>query len=424
MNREMKDSGYSWMKNIPVSWSIYPIKYLFSILSGSTPDSTVPGYWDGDVPWITPADFKTKDYTVSVGHRNLTAEGVKSCSTTKVPAGSVIFSKRAPIGTVAINAVELYTNQGCLSCVPYRGTVSKYYYYVMSIYEDVFNLYGSGTTFKEISATVFGNVLLPYPSDEEQYRIADFLDKKCSQIDEISKKIQEEINTLEEYKKSVITEAVTKGLDPNVEMKDSGIEWLGFVPGNWNITRVKYCLKEIDDRSVSGLEEPLSMSQRYGIIPTAQIDVPHIMASYVGAKICNVNDLILNKLKAHLGVFSTTKYRGLVSPDYAVYRANTNVNPKFLEYLFKTDKYINEFKKHITGVGQGLSRLYTKDLFSISVSLPEKVEQDQIVEISFKLETMINHLVETKQQQLSTLEKYKKSLIYEYVTGKKEVAYA
>lgn len=331
MSRIMKDSGIEWIGEIPEKWSVQPIKYLFDVFSGSTPDSTIPGYWDGDIPWITPADFKTNDYTVSNGHRNITSEGVRACSTTKIPAGSIVFSKRAPIGTVVINNVELYTNQGCLSCVPYKKTVSKFYYYVMSVYEEVFNLYGSGTTFKEISATVFGNVFLPYTSTEEQHRIADFLDSKCSQIDEISKKIQEEIDTLEEYKKSVITEAVTKGLDPNVEMKDSGVEWIGKVPIHWNNTRVKYCLKEIDERSITGTEEPLSMSQKYGIIPTSQIEVPHTMASYVGAKMCSVNDLVLNKLKAHLGVFSTAKYEGLVSPDYAVYRAMNNANPKYLE---------------------------------------------------------------------------------------------
>ena len=208
-NVEMKDSGIEWIGEIPENWSVQPIKYLFSILSGSTPDSTIPGYWDGEIPWITPADFKTRDYTVSIGHRNITSEGVRSCSTTKVPAGSIVFSKRAPIGTVVINNVELYTNQGCLSCVPNKEAVSKFYYYVMSVYEEVFNLYGSGTTFKEISATVFGNIFLPYTSPEEQHRITDYLDGKCSQIDEAVSNKQQQLSTLEEYKKSLIYEYVT-----------------------------------------------------------------------------------------------------------------------------------------------------------------------------------------------------------------------
>lgn len=98
-----------------------------------------------------------------------------------------------------------------------------------------------------------------------------------------------------------------------------------------------------------------------------------------------------------------------------------DINPKFLEYMFKTDKYVNEFKKHITGVGQGLSRLYTKDLFSISISIPCKNEQDQIIEQLSEMDITIQAIIKQKQQQLSTLEEYKKSVIYEYVTGKKEV---
>ena len=163
-------------------------------------------------------------------------------------------------------------------------------------------------------------------------------------------------------------------------MKDSGIEWIGDIPINWTTSKIKWLLRERKERSVNGEEEPLSMSQKYGLIPTNAMDnVPNPAASLIGTKRCYKNDLVFNKLKAHLGVFAVSQYDGLVSPDYAVYRANDKVNPKYLEYLFKTPLYIGEFKKKSTGVGAGLTRLYTSGLYSIHCVLPPVQEQNKIV---------------------------------------------
>lgn len=167
-NVPMKDSGVEWIGLIPKHWNTIATKYLFRIESGATPKSENPEYFDGDIPWITPADYKTEEVFVFGGRRNISELGLKSCSTTLIPKGSLIFSKRAPIGAVAINAEELCTNQGCLSCIPKTEDIVKYYYYVMSVCTEQYNLLGSGTTFKEISATNFANFVLPNPSVSEQ----------------------------------------------------------------------------------------------------------------------------------------------------------------------------------------------------------------------------------------------------------------
>ena len=206
-----------------------------------------------------------------------------------------------------------------------------------------------------------------------------------------------------------------------MEMKDSGIEWIGRMPSDWAIIRVKNLLAEINDRSETGSEEPLSMSQVLGIVPSSMIAVANPATSYVGAKIVRPNDLVFNKLKAHLGVFAVSNYDGLVSPDYAVYRANERANPKFLEYLFKTPNCIQEFKKYITGVGAGLSRLYTSDLFNIKVALPVIDVQKHIVEYLNDFCSQADALIDEKQSLIDDLESYKKSLIYEVVTGKRRV---
>lgn len=208
-NAQMKECNLKWLKKIPSSWSLVATKRLFETISGATPKSEVPEYWDGNIKWITPADYKTEDIFVSEGRKTLTQDGFDSCSTSIVPKNSIIFSKRAPIGSVAINSDELCTNQGCLSCIPKKKLSVKFYYYVMSVCTNQYELLGSGTTFKEISATNFSNFVLPFPPLLEQEQITGFLDDKCSKIDELISIKERKIEKLNEYKKSLIYEYVT-----------------------------------------------------------------------------------------------------------------------------------------------------------------------------------------------------------------------
>ena len=149
--------------------------------------------------------------------------------------------------------------------------------------------------------------------------------------------------------------------------------------------------------------------------------IPNMASSFVGAKLVHEGDLVFNKLKAHLGVFAVSKYNGLVSPDYAVYYKRNNTSMKYLEYLFKTPQYIAEFRKLSTGVGAGLTRLYTNDLFSISCLLPPIKEQEAIAQYIQNKCTEIDNLIAIKQQKIETLNEYKKSIIFECVTGKKDI---
>lgn len=208
-NAEMKDSGVEWIGEIPKKWEVKKIKYIFYVVSGATPKSDNCDYWNGNIIWITPADYKTLDKYIKSGSRNISKLGLQSCSATLVPSGSIIFSKRAPIGAVAVAEVDLCTNQGCLSCVPRQGAHSIFYYYVMSIATEDFELKGTGTTFKEISATSFNDSLLPFPSFSEQTTIANYLDEKCARIDEVISEKEALISDLELYKKSLIYEVVT-----------------------------------------------------------------------------------------------------------------------------------------------------------------------------------------------------------------------
>lgn len=205
----MKDSGIEWIGDIPESWNAKKIKYSFALLAGATPKSAIDEYWNGEITWITPADYTTDDKYVYGGHKTITEEGLNSCATTIVPEGSIIFSKRAPIGLVAINKVPLCTNQGCISCVPNSDVDSEFYYYAMSAFTKEFDLLGSGTTFKEISAENFANFVLPNPDFEEQKTISNYLNEKCAEINTLIEANNSTIEKLKKYRQSVIYEAVT-----------------------------------------------------------------------------------------------------------------------------------------------------------------------------------------------------------------------
>ncbi|MCB5920065.1 restriction endonuclease subunit S [Mediterraneibacter faecis] len=419
--REMKDSGISWINEIPENWNIEPIKYNYSLIAGATPESTNVDFWDGDIKWITPADFKTKDIFVTGGSRNLTIEGYKSCSTSMLPIGSIVFSKRAPIGTVAITADKLCINQGCLGLVEKSGRVlNKFYFYVISIYSDVFNLYGSGTTFKEISANVFANIKLPTPPIQEQKRIADFLDTKCAEIDVLTTDIQTQIYILEQYKRSVITETVTKGLNPNAEMKASGIQWIGDMPAHWDVIRGKYILRYMqkpvreDDGVITCFrdgEVTLRSNRREDGFTMSDKEI-----GYQGI---DVGDLVVHGMDGFAGSIGISDSRGKASPVLNV--LDTDKCKRYIMYYLRSMAYSDVFLALATGIRVRSCDLRWNKLAELSYPIPPLDEQNAIVEHIDSVLSKADAVIVDKKAQLATLDEYKKSLIFEYVTGKKEV---
>ena len=208
-NANLKDSGVQWIGEVPEHWEVCKIKNKFMIISGGTPKSDVESYWNGDVVWVTPADYNTEDKVIVKGKRNITEEGLKNSSATILPKNSIIFSKRAPIGLVAINAVPLATNQGCLGCIPKLNVDTIYSYFLLSSFQKQFELLGSGTTFKEISLSSFSSFVIPLPPLTEQRAIADWLDAKCADIDATIALKEQKQEKLKAYKKTIIFEYVT-----------------------------------------------------------------------------------------------------------------------------------------------------------------------------------------------------------------------
>lgn len=238
---EYKDSGVDWLGFIPKDWNIARVKNQFDVFNGSTPKSGEAEYWEGNIVWVTPSDLsQLEGYKISESSRNITTKGLHSCGTSLVPKGSMILSCRAPIGSLAVAGTELCTNQGCKTLVPTSGIPVEYYYYYFSTVTNVLNNLGRGSTFLELSTEDLTNLAMPLPSISESYSVVEFLDHETTQIDTLIEKQQILIQLLKEKRQAVISHAVTKGLNPDAPMKESGVEWLGEVPEHWIVKRLKY----------------------------------------------------------------------------------------------------------------------------------------------------------------------------------------
>lgn len=413
--REMKDSGVAWIGKIPHCWNTSKLKYLGQYINGY---AFKPEEWGSKgVPII-----RIQDLTGSNDNPNYFEGQIDKKYW--VENGDILISWAATLDAFIWNKGNGWLNQHIFKAVPNRRIINYDFFFWM-IKESMKNMNNDnkhGIFMQHVTLSVFNNFTIPMPPLAEQERIAAFLDAECAEIDTVLEKTRASIEEYKKLKQAIITQAVTKGIRGDRPMKDSGIEWIGDIPVEWDVIRVKQLLKERNERSKEGKEEPLSMSQKVGLVPTKFLEsIPNMASSFVGAKLAYVDDLVFNKLKAHLGVFSVSRYDGLVSPDYAVYCSTGKSNLKYLEYIFKTPQCIGEFRKKSTGIAAGLMRLYTEGLFPIYLPYPALSEQEEIAEYLNEKCAGIDALIVKKQQYLIEIENYKKSLIYEYVTGKKEV---
>ena len=430
MEREFKDSGIEWIGRIPKEWKIFAIKHLMTLYAGATPKSDKDELWDGSIPWVTPADYKTEDVYVSKGRRNISAAGLSSCATTLLPINSIIFSKRAPIGLVVLNNVPLCTNQGCIGCVPYKNKAnSKYYYYVLSVFTEQFELYGSGTTFKEISANNFANFIVSVPPLPEQQRIADYLDKKCGEIDELIALQEQMIAQLTDYKQSVITEAVTKGLNPDVEFVPSGIDYIGDIPKNWNgcapLKRfTEIILGKMLQSNASNNDETM---EQY----ICAKDVHFDGIDYSDLKRMYFSNYEKKQYKVHKGDMLVVEGgagaagSAIVEKDIQdVYIQNSIMIVRPLnDFSIKFSRYVlfsivsRGYVDYICN--KATIPHFTKEKLSGTIiPIPPVSEQHAIATYLDTKCSEIDSLIAIKQQKIETLKDYKKSVIYEAVTGK------
>jgi type I restriction enzyme, S subunit len=264
---------------------------------------------------------------------------------------------------------------------------------------------------------------LIYPPKPVQIAIASFLDTKTAQIDQVISQKEQLIGLLKERRQIVINEAVTKGINPNVHLKDSGVEWIGEIPEHWEIRRAKYLFKEIDERSKTGKEELLSVSHITGVTPRSEKNVSMFMSEdYTGSKTCKKDDLVMNIMWAWMGALGVSAHEGIVSSSYAVYRqTNKELNSKYIECLLKNPKYIEHYNRVSTGLHSSRLRFYSHMFMSMNIGFPSIDEQFQIVTYIEEQSAKINHAIELQQNYIAKLKEYKATLIDSIVTGKVKV---
>ena len=304
---------------------------------------------------------------------------------------------------------------------PKKNIFSKFFHYVLHIYdvEKVFYNMGNGVR-QGLNYDEFSKLLMIVPPMEEQERIAGFLDKKCGEIDGLISDIKTQVQTLEQYKRSVITEAVTKGLNPFAEMKDSGIQWIGFMPVHWKTIRGKYLLKYLqkpvrkDDGVITCFrdgEVTLRSNRREEGFTMAEKEI-----GYQGVEI---GDLVVHGMDGFAGAIGISDSRGKASPVLNV--LDTEQNKKYIMYYLRSMAYSDVFMAMSTGIRVRSCDLRWNKLAELFYPVPPKEEQEDIVSFIDNKLKQTDDVIEQKQSQIETLESYKKSLIYEYVTGKKEV---
>ncbi len=410
-----KDSGVEWIGEIPEHWEVIKIKHLLyekrkthniNLNCGSISFGKVVYKDDEKIPHST-----KKAYQV-----------VEKGNFLVNPLNLNYDLKSLRIGLSELNVV---VSSGYIVLDTLKDINKTYLNWLLHRFDVAFmKTLGAGVR-QTLNYTDISTCELVEPPKEEQIKIANFLDSKTTQIDEAIKQKEELIRLLKERRQVLIHKAVTQGLDSTVKMKDSGVEWLGEIPTHWDIKALKYLLKERNDRSETGVETLFMMSQIHGLVVRADYHDKAVVAqSSVGNKKVHKNDLVFNKLKAHLGVFSKSNIDdiGIVSPDYAVYFSIGEITDvKYLELLFKNPIYISHFIRKATGIVEGLIRLYTDDLFNLKVPVPPESEQKEILEyvdtISIKMDTAIS----IQKKQIKKLKEYKATLIDSSVTGKVKV---
>ncbi len=297
-----------------------------------------------------------------------------------------------------------------------------YYYYLLLDNVKAMRPLYSGLR-KTINAGTFLSCKLPLPPRPEQDQIVRFWDWKVSSINRLISIKRKQIALLHERQRVYISHIVTHGLHNNVSTKNSGVEWIGDIPEHWQTMRCKYLLSERDERSQEGQEQHLSMSQKYGLVPDSQLDERRMLSeSYAGGKLCYKDDLVLNRLKAHLGVFALSPQSGVISPDYTVLIPNRErVLPTFAETVLKSDRCRGELRIRVRGIIEGFWRLYTDDFNTIVLPVPPIEEQAEIMEYIIEFRDKTKKYEDNLTQEISTLQEFKPRLISDMVIGKIDV---
>lgn len=431
-----KDSGENWLGNIPAHWILAPLKRSFQIIGGSTPKSDKPEYWDGSIVWVSPADLsKLPSFFIDDSAKKITDDGLASCGTTLVPPGSIVLSTRAPIGLLAIATTSLCTNQGCKTLVPRRDIHAQYFAYQLLAYTDELNIRGRGTTFLELSADELAAFKVPRPCYAEQTAIATFLNCETAKIDELIAEQKKLIALLAEKRQATISHAITKGLNPDVQMKDSGVAWLGEVPKHWHVVRIKRVVEAKDGthatpQYVTPTDDsfPLITSKDFGPISICFDEAKHISRNdhleIVKRSNTERGDVLMSMIGGNIGkaLIVDTEHAFSIK-NVALFK--TNASPCLAKYLlYYLQSGLLDIQVDLLSRGGAQGFLGLGDIRNLIFFKMPMEEMQLIVQTIDERLAPLNQLGEAAKLSLKLLNERRSAIIYAAVTGKIDVRQA
>jgi type I restriction enzyme S subunit len=425
----MKDSGIEWIGEVPEEWGIKPIKHIFGAIgSGTTPDSSKVEYYDGNINWLQSGDLYKKDYVYAVS-KTITDLGYRSSASLRIYQAPflAIAMYGASIGNLAISKIDACVNQA-VAVLKGEENIVRFAKLALEISKTELIFAAQGGTQPNINQVLIKNWVIPFPSEIEIKKIADFLDKKVAQLDKVKSLLEEQIKTLEDYRQSLIYETVTKGLDKTVPLKDSGVDWIGQIPEGWEVGRLKDFVKfqtgTTPPQSVgvnqdeSGIPwfKPGDFSDNSIDLLSSENHITHEVVMQYNLSVYPKKTILL------VGIASIGKVGYSAQPSYSnqqitALRTIGEIYPRYLAYLmFSSGRFIKE-----TALYTVVPIINNQYLATMRLVLPSENEQKIIVEYLDRKLEQINQMIAIKKEQIENINKQRQTLIYDYVTGKRRV---
>ena len=432
-----KESGMTEFGLIPSHWTIRPLAAASNLIQTGPFGSQLHAsdYIDDGVPIVNPSHIEDGRVRPSAKH-SIRFEKASELGRHRLSEGDVIAARRGELGRCAVvdtDAVGYICGTGSLLIrLDENALIPAYFQMLFSSYANRERLaqISEGSTMDNLNAGIVARLPMCLPPVDEQREIVAFLDSRCASIDALIAKQEQLIATLREDRTATITHAVTQGLDPYANLKQSGIEWLGPVPVHWSTRRLGTTYRELDER-LGNREAPelLSVSIHLGVRPRRELvtDKEARADDFTRYKLCSAGDVVLNRMRAFQGGLGVADQDGIVSPDYMVMRVHSTECADFLGYLMKTPWFVEQMTARLRGIGgidQGNARtprINPRDLGSIEVALPPTAEQREIVDCLRKELSNLDDLLSKTSKLVETMREYRSALITDAVTGKIDV---
>lgn len=415
MAREMKHSGIKWIGEIPYDWKILPNKFIMHKVK-----EICPIYNGEDILSLSVRGVNIRDLDAG-GKMPTSFNGYQ-----RVYAGNLLMClfdidvTPCCIGRIKNNGL---TSPAYSQFVIHSNANRDYFYYYYLMLDNTKELVHLAKNLRHsITEEQLGNIKIILPPLSEQQAIANFLDAKCAEIDGLLEDLDKEVKTLAEYKKSIIAETVTRGLNPKTTLVPTNHGWIDKIPMHWVLEKAKYAFELRRTKGNLKNLELLSPTQKYGVIPQSQLEGVVLVNEKTNLetfRTIHVGDFCIS-LRSFQGGFEYSTYEGVVSPAYQVFYPTIKVCDRYYKYLFKSDGFISKINTFSMSLRDGKNIAF-EDFGNMYIPVPPQAEQIDIAEYLDEKCDLIEKSISDKLLQIDKLKEYKASLIYEYVTGKKQV---